>query len=258
MTGADAGGEGRPGAGMPLDAGAVETIRRRRTTPGMVADVLRDAILRGALPAGQPLRQDELAARFGLSRIPVREALRQLEGEGLVTALPHRGATVAALSADELQELCEMRAALETAALRLAIPRLDAAALAEAEGVLRETDRAGDVLEHWSRNNWRFHAALYRPAGRPRMLALIQQLHDNVERYLRLHGSVARYREQGQAEHRDILGACRRGDADAAAVLLARHIGEVAVLLAGALRGTAAGEPGPAGGAPPLREGGGT
>jgi len=236
-----------PGEGRPLEAAAIETIRRRRTTPGMVADVLRDAIVRGVLPAGRPLRQDDLAAQFGLSRIPVREALRQLEGEGLVTAEPHRGAVVSALSADELQELCEMRTALETTALRLAIPHIDAAALGEAEGILEETDRLSDVLEHWSHNNWRFHAVLYRRAGRPRMLAMIKSLHDNVERYLRLHGSVAQYRLQGQAEHRRILEACRRGDADLAAALLAHHIQAVAVLLAERLRGSAAAEAVPTG-----------
>src|SRR5437868_10445798 len=90
-----------------------EAVRRRRTTPGMVADVLRDAIRSGDLKGGQPLRQDELAAQFGLSRIPVREALRRLEGEGLVTVNPHRGAVVSILSNEELHEICEIRVALE-------------------------------------------------------------------------------------------------------------------------------------------------
>ena len=77
--------------------------------------MLRDAIVRGVLKGGQPLRQDELAARFELSRIPVRGALCQLEGEGLVTTHPHRGAFVSALSSEELQELCEIRIALNCA-----------------------------------------------------------------------------------------------------------------------------------------------
>src|SRR5438067_1086803 len=116
--------------------------------------------------ARQPLRQDELSAQFGLSRIPVREALRQLEGEGLVTVIPHRGAVVSELSLGELQEICEIRIALETTALRLAIPHLDEDSLAHAEAILRATDATTDLLEHWSRNNWLFHSTLYTPAKR--------------------------------------------------------------------------------------------
>lgn len=209
-----------------------ELVRDRRTTPGMVADVLRDAIVHGVLKGGQLLRQDELAAQFGLSRIPVREALRQLEGEGLVTMNPHRGAMVSTLSGDELREICEIRTALETMAIRLAIPHLDEAALARAEEILQETDRETDVLGHWSRNNWLFHSTLYLPARRPRLLAMIKHLHDNVDRYLRLHVSMLNYKAKGQAEHWELLDACRRRDADAAVALLGRHIATVGVLLA--------------------------
>ena len=209
-----------------------EAVRRRRTTPGMVADVLRDAIMRGVLKGGQPLRQDELAAQFGLSRIPVREALRQLEGEGLVTVNPHRGAVVSTLSSDELQEICEIRSALETMALRLAIPHLDEETLAHAEAILVETDRETDVLEHWSKNNWRFHSTLYLPAHRPRLLAMIKNLHDTIDRYLRLHVSILNYKAKGQEEHWQLLDACRRRDTAAAVALLEQHIQTVAVLLA--------------------------
>lgn len=199
-------------------------VRNRRTTPGIVADVLRDAIMHGVLKSGQPLRQDELAGQFGLSRIPVREALRQLEGEGLVTMNPHRGAVVSTLSGDELQEICEIRTALETTAIRLAIPHLDEATLALAEEILRATGRETDVLEHWSRNNWRFHSTLYVPARRPRLLAMIKNLHDNVDRYLRLHVSMLHYKEKGQAEHWELLDACRRHDTDEAVAYLEQHI----------------------------------
>lgn len=217
---------------MNLNQGAVEAIRRRRTTPGMVADVLRDAIMHGVLKGGQPLRQDDLAAQFGLSRIPVREALRQLEGEGLVIVHPHRGAVVAVLSAEELQELCEIRSALETTALRRALTRMDDETVQRAEEILAETDRATNVLDVWSKNNWRFHATLYRPAQRPRLLAMIKTLHDTIDRYLRLHVSILNYKDRGQAEHWALLDACRRRDTDLALALLEQHIEGVAVLLA--------------------------
>jgi DNA-binding GntR family transcriptional regulator len=197
----------------------------------MVADVLREAIMRGTLTGGQTLRQDELAHRFGLSRIPVREALRQLEGEGLVTTQPHCGTVVSQLSGGELQELCEIRVALETTALRLAMPRLDDGTLNRAAAILVETDGEKNVLEHWSRNNWRFHSTLYEPAGRPRMLSMIKTLHYTVDRYLRLHVSILNYKTKGQAEHWSILDACRRRESAAAVSLLEQHIEAVAVLL---------------------------
>jgi DNA-binding GntR family transcriptional regulator len=209
-----------------------QAVRERRTTPGMVADVLRDAIRSGTLKAGQPLRQDELAAQFGLSRIPVREALRQLEGEGLVTVNPHRGAVVSTLSNQELQEICEIRVALECTAIRLAVPHLTDRTLAHAAEILTETDRETEVLEHWSRNNWLFHSTLYLPAQRPRLLSMIKQLHDTVDRYLRLHVSALNYKTKGQEEHWQLLDACQHRDAAAAAYFLEQHIEAVAVLLA--------------------------
>src|SRR4051795_12517043 len=113
------------------------TVRSRSTTPAMIADVLRSAIMAGKLPGGALLRQMELSEQFGSSRIPVREALRQLQGEGLVTIVPHRGAVVSSLSLEELQEMCEIRIALESTALRLAISQLDDETLARAEAILR-------------------------------------------------------------------------------------------------------------------------
>jgi DNA-binding GntR family transcriptional regulator len=216
---------------MPIEELSTDTVRNRRTTPSMVAEVLRDAIIKGQLKGGEPLRQDELAARFGLSRIPIREALRQLEGEGLVTANPHRGAVVSGLSRKELWEICEIRIALETTALRLAIPHLDDRAITVAEGILTETEHETRVVEHWSKNNWRFHSTLYLPADRPRLLAMIKHLHDQVDRYLRLHVTMLNYKEKGQSEHWRLLEACRAGDTAAALATLESHIKAVGVLL---------------------------
>ena len=96
----------------------------RVSAPNTVREGLRRAILAGEFAPGSQLRQDELAQRFGTSRIPVREALRQLEAEGLVSILPNRGATVSSLSLDEVLELMEIRIALECRALRMAIPNM--------------------------------------------------------------------------------------------------------------------------------------
>jgi DNA-binding GntR family transcriptional regulator len=95
-------------------------------TSEWIAAALRQAILRGEFKAGQPLLQDEVAARFGVSKIPAREALLQLKAEGLVSFYPNRGATVSELSAGEVNEIYIIRIALETLALRRALPRLAA------------------------------------------------------------------------------------------------------------------------------------
>lgn len=216
---------------------AGQRLGKRQTTPSLVADVLREAILSGVLKAGQPLPQDEIAAQFGLSRIPVREALRQLEGEGWVTLYPHRRAVVSVLSYQELREMCEIRVALETTALRLAVPRLTADDLARAEEILEAADRESDVSAHWSEHNWIFHATLYAPADRPRLLAMSKSLHDNVDRYLRMYSFILDdYKAKGQQEHRHILDACRRRDSESAVALLGEHIGDIADLLAAYLQ----------------------
>src|SRR3954452_24316566 len=97
---------------------------RRQTLTGMTADAIRERILLGHYPEGEPLRQDALGAELGVSRIPVREALRQLEAEGLVTYSPHRGAVVSHLSLKEIRELFELRALIEADLTRRSVPRM--------------------------------------------------------------------------------------------------------------------------------------
>lgn len=210
---------------------ADDALSKRQTTPTLVADALREAILRGIFKSGQPLLQDEIAAQFGLSRIPVREALRQLEGEGLVTLYPHRGAVVSHLSVGELREICEIRVALESLAIRLAMPNHTESTMLQAERILDDIDRDVNVIGHWTENNWKFHSTLYKPANRPRLLKTIRGLHNNVDRYLRLHVSLMNYKTKGQQEHRQILDACDRRDVTAATMLLEQHIEGVATLL---------------------------
>src|SRR6187551_998389 len=115
---------------------------QRQTVASMTVEALRERILRGDYPEGEPLRQDTLADELGVSRIPVREALRQLEAEGLVTVTPHRGAIVTTLSAAELEEVFALRAEVESALLRAAIPRLDPDRLALAAELLERQERA--------------------------------------------------------------------------------------------------------------------
>lgn len=202
---------------------AAGVLRHQRSTPDLIADALREAIVQGVFQEGQSLRQDEIAAQFGVSRIPLREALRQLEAEGLVLLSPNRGATVAVMSPEEAQEICEIRVVLEGLALQLAIPRLTEADLDKASEILKKTERETDV-GRWAKLNWEFHAVLYGAGDRPRLLSMVKTLHINIDRYIRLQMAKMNYLEKSQQEHQQILDACRKRDSKTAVRLLKRHI----------------------------------
>src|SRR5579859_7387415 len=216
---------------MDLETLITKAQQRYRTTPDLVADVLREAILNGVFKSGQSLRQDEIAAKFGVSRIPIREALRQLEGEGLIVSFPHRGAVVATLSREELLEICDIRCALETLAIRLAIPHITEETLRRAEEIPASAEHEKNVVAYWTELNWRFHSTLYSSAGRPRLVSMIKLQHTLMDRYLRVHVTLLKYEVQGTQEHRQILEACRAHDSEKAVALLEHHIKKVGELL---------------------------
>lgn len=208
---------------MDLSDLAANLLQQQRSTPDLIADALRKAIVAGIFQEGQSLRQDEIASKFGVSRIPVREALRQLEAEGLVTLHPHRGATVSTLSAAEVQEICEICIALETTAIELAIPQMTTSNLQKAKAILEATEKEIET-SRWVELNWEFHATLYAPANRPRLLAMIKTLHVNIDRYIRLQFADVKYRERSHQEHYQLLQACMQQDTKAAVELLKQHI----------------------------------
>lgn len=204
----------------PLNAPAADTI----------TIALRAAILSGDIAAGQRLRQDAIAEQFGVSHIPVREALRHLAAQGLVTIRPNRGATVSRLSADEAKELLEIRCVLETQAVRWGLPRADRAIFDRAEAALTESERTVDVVR-WMALNWRFHSSLYERADRPRLLAMIESLDAQIDRFIRVLISGSDYRKQAQEEHRAILAAYKVRNAAAVSELLEQHMSETSRLL---------------------------
>jgi DNA-binding GntR family transcriptional regulator len=193
------------------------------STADLIATSLRADIMQGKLKSEQPLRQDEIAAKFGVSKIPVREALSQLKAEGLVAFHPNRGATISELSAAEADEIFIMRSALETAALRRAIPHLTIADLARAEEILRAIDQEQNVAR-WGQWNLEFHATLYHPASLPRLMESVKTLHIKVARYLVILLAGMDYQAASQSEHRAILEACRRGNIEAATAHLTHHL----------------------------------
>lgn len=201
-----------------------------RTLPGMITHILREAILSGELSGGTQLKQEELATKFSVSMSALREALKCLEAEGLVKFYPHRGAVVSELSVDEAQEIFDIRLFLELGALELAIPNLTDADLAEADEVLKSTDEEARC-GRWSELNWQFHETLYRSAKRPKLLTLIRNMHNNVERYMRLYLSTMNYQTKSQEEHRALLNACAQRDIKAAQNLLRKHMADASTSL---------------------------
>lgn len=199
---------------------------RRQTVVTLTLEALRERILRGDYPEGAPLRQDAIAVEFGVSRIPVREALRQLEAEGLVTISPHQGATVSTLSIDEVRELFELRALIESDLLRRAIPQLTESDLKRAAEILtkyEEAFRSGDVSA-WGELNWEFHSTLLTPAERPLTMGVVESLQNQSDRYIRLQLSLTGGQSRANDEHHAILDAVRHEEVDRACALLAAHI----------------------------------
>ena len=188
-----------------------------------VAAGLRERVSSGQVPPGTALSQAGLALEFGVSRIPVRDALQQLAGEGLVE-LRGTTAVVSPLSIEDLQELYELREAVEPIATRLAVPRVGRAATARMTRLLATMDDPALGPGAWIATNAAFHAEVYALAGRPRMVALVEQLRRLTDRYLHLHLDVIGQAAHRQDEHRRILDAVRAQDATAAAELTRHHL----------------------------------
>lgn len=216
---------------MELGDIAANASRKYRTAQAMVAEALREAILAGTLTEGQALRQELIAESFGVSRAPVREALRQLEGEGLITSYAHRGAVVSTLSRDEIWEITEMRVALETLAIRKAMPLITAEDLQLAEEALDAIDREENLVMRWGELDWDFHSALYAPSGWSHLLAAVKAQHRNFDRFICVHLDLADYRKKAQREHHRLLEICRQQNTESTADLLSRHIRGIGEIL---------------------------
>ena len=187
-----------------------------------ISRALAERIIAGDVEPGARLRQDHIAEEFGASHVPVREAFRLLESQGLVVSEPRRGVRVAGFSLDEVREVAEMRAALEVLALRQAGPHLTKALLEEAEAISKAGDRASDV-QAWEEANRAFHRLIITPCGMPRLLRTIDDLHSASARFL-----FAAWRAEWEAptdrDHMAILAALRAGEIETATAVLARHI----------------------------------
>jgi DNA-binding GntR family transcriptional regulator len=188
-----------------------------------IASALRTEILHGDLAPGSKLAQVGLAERFGVSRIPVRDALQILTGEGLIQPLANATAVVTRMSVEELQELYDLREAIEPMTTRIALPNVGRADILYMRKQLALMTQSSDART-WLAANTEFHAAVYRRANRPRTIELIEQLRRQTDRYIYLHLEAIGQTEHLEAEHQEILAAVERGDGASTARLTRDHL----------------------------------
>ncbi len=201
-----------------------------RSIPTAITEALRERILNGDLQGGMQLKQEELALQFNVSMSALREALKNLEAEDLVKFYPNRGAIVSELSAEEAREIFDIRQFLEIGALELSVPQLTTLDLEEAATVLKQLEDERDSSQ-WGALNKQFHEILYRQAKRPRLLKLIQVMHNNVERYMRLYLVSMNYQLTSQQQHWDLLNACKNKDVKIAKKILKKHMADASARL---------------------------
>ncbi|MGW2205025.1 GntR family transcriptional regulator [Streptomyces sp. NPDC001774] len=202
-------------------------VRKGRppTAQQFVLEELRRAITTGELRPGGQIRQDALAALLDVSRVPLREALKILEGEGLVVHHIHRGYFVAELSLADLEEVYRIRQLLETEAVRMGVRRGEDGLLASLEKIQREVERAADAgdVTVMAAANRRFHFALIEASGMPRLVRLITTLWDATDAYRSLYYTEVPHRESAVREHRAVISAVRNGDEEAVVRGLDEH-----------------------------------
>jgi DNA-binding GntR family transcriptional regulator len=218
----------------PLGLDVRELAKQARARYGTAQEAviagLREAVLRGLLPPGARLRQEELAEIFATSRIPIRDGLRALEYEGLVLSEPHRGFTVTSLDVSDIEEIYDLRILLEGHAVRMAVPLLTESDIERLEATFHEMESAEDPDAILAARE-RLYLDLYAVSGRRRLVSLIARLRQDVARSLR-----RRLVQHSPTHHREFFAAVRAGEGDRAAELLATHYRKVAAFLSRTLR----------------------
>lgn len=207
----------------------------RVTAPQLVVTVLREAIVTGVISGRGALRQDQIAKDLNTSKVPVREALRELEGQGLVQFVPNRGFMVKPPSRHEMLECFELRAVLEPLAVRHSVPLATPQHLDSIEKIIDEFERVTDPLltSQW---NLTLHTALYAPAQMSHLENMITRAHTISQRYTHIYMRLTSEHIDNQDEHRAILAAYRAKDVELAATLMTKHIADASAEYAAYLR----------------------
>jgi len=205
-----------------------------KTMAEAAASEIRERILGGAYPPGMRLRQDALAEEFGMSRIPIREALLCLESEGILNILPHRGAVVVELSVEEIEELFNMRVLLEPFLFLRSAPSLTPADFELLESNLEKYSASMDALDvdMWNDINTEFHMTIYKRARSPRVQATVQNLLAECDRHTRIQlTNITADRNRAVEEHTKILKLCRQRKFEEGAQLMREHIDHIRLVL---------------------------
>lgn len=195
-----------------------------QTVEDMTQSFIREAIIQGVFRPGQRLNLDTIAGSLGVSRMPVRASLRQLENEGLVRIHPYRGATVSVLRPDEIAEIYELRILLESYLLKLAIEGMDDELVDRLEGIVVDLENAEELSDRLDRR-YQLYEQLYLRANRPRALAQVNNLRGAVGRYLLLQ------RVDEQHSHEELIRHLRNRDTKAATSWLVKHLNKVSARL---------------------------
>jgi DNA-binding GntR family transcriptional regulator len=211
------------------------TSKEGRTLAVNVTSSLRAAIQSGLLPDGIELNQVALAEHFGVSRVPIREAMRALEAEGWISARAHHRAVVQAVSPERVEQIFALRALLEAHCLGGAVRTMDSKRINRLYAICDKMDMLTDHSA-WLVANRQFHRTLLESPGSNLAIELVEQLTSQVERYLRLRGGGPMRESQAGAEHRAILKAVARRDTRKARYLIRRHIGNTKHLVLAVLR----------------------
>jgi Transcriptional regulators len=200
-------------------------FKRPPTAQEAVLVELRRAIVEGELAPGTQIVQEALAERLGLSRVPIREALKILEGEGQVSYSPHRGYFVTELDLDDIREVYRIRRILESDAAVIGVPRLTDADLVSMAVAVEDLARASavDDMVAMTAANRRFHFTIIEASGMPRLTRLVRQLWDAIDPYRVLYYTEPSNRETVDRQHREILAAVRARDTDRVVTLLDEH-----------------------------------
>lgn len=200
------------------------TSRHRASAQQLAYDYIRTEILSGRFSGGMKIDVNAVASALDISRMPVREALRQLDAEGLVTIRPNRGATVTALTARDVQELFEIRAVLEGLAARTAVVRFDRDAIEELTLLKDRMDRAQGDTKKWLERHNQFHDYIMTASGRPRLLRDIERVRSAVQPYLLMYINIYGDKEMTGYEHATLLEALKVGQPEAVEACVRDHI----------------------------------
>lgn len=217
MTATQAGDDLWPG----FDTEAAGMIRGRRTVGESVLELLRAAILDGSLAPGRRLKQEELAKAVGVSRIPIRSALMQLESEGLVLFHPNRGAVVRSLTTDQLREIFEIREVLETFALHKSFEAMTPERVETLRSLARRLDEEEEGPKFIDLRT-EFYHALYHADERPQLSKLIDDMRARVGRYLLQRRLFETH--HGDSSHSELVECAASGDSDKAESVLREHL----------------------------------